>query len=148
MPRAQPRMAKAVFVVARGGEPAAKGTEKLVARAFERRRMQRADAREIGLEVHQVVKAVDEFAHARFAAYEFERGRLRERGVVGIGHTEKSQFIETKKAKNRSMQGANERRSRMSRHCAMASTHRTLPSVIARRLSNVGCRTSRATHRA
>jgi len=52
----------------RAAQPAAQEPEQLVARTIQALRMQRAQHGKLGLQVHQVVEAVNEFAHTRFAA--------------------------------------------------------------------------------
>ena len=64
MARAQPRMAEALDVQLRSAEPADEEPVQLVARAVERRRMQRAHFGRVGARVHEVVEAVDEATHA------------------------------------------------------------------------------------
>ncbi len=51
--------------------------------------MQSPDPGEIRFEIHQVIKPVDQLAHARFAAHQFEGRRLCGGDfVVKIAHTQ------------------------------------------------------------
>ena len=71
---AQPRMAEALDEILRPAEPTAQEPEQLVARAVQARRMQGTQLAVGRLQIHQVVEAVHELAHAGLAADPFEGG--------------------------------------------------------------------------
>src|SRR5690606_5480676 len=76
VPHAQARVAKTVFVVGGATQPAAKEPEQLLARRVERVAMRGAQLGIGRLDVHEVVKALDQRAHTLLAPDPLEGGAV------------------------------------------------------------------------
>ena len=84
---AQARVAKALLVVVGAAQPAAQEPEQFLACVVQRAAVCGAQFGVLGFELHQVVKALDQRAHRRFAAEVLKRGGVHGQGFFVHGRT-------------------------------------------------------------